>query len=273
MRNRIIFISSIIFAVIILFLIVGSSKKARIASTGQPQTRLSLEKLVAQVKQQEEKSDYEGAKETYKKLISDFFEDARIQEWQKTLEDINIKLILSPSGQPDTSTVYEVKQGDNLVKISKQFNTTVELIKKINNLSSDTIRVGRQLKIWTKPFNVVVDKSQNILILKAEDEMIKTYIVSTGKDNSTPIGGFTIKDKIPNPVWYKQGVAILPEDPENILGTHWMGFDLAGYGIHGTTNPSTIGTQETQGCVRMTNDNVKELFMFLPIGTKVTIID
>ena len=147
------------------------------------------------------------------------------------------------------------------------------LIKRINNLSSDTIRAGSRLKIWTEDFNVLVDKSQNILILKFGEEVIKTYKVSTGKDNSTPIGSFKIKDRIINPVWYKQGAIVMPESPDNILGTRWLGFDLAGYGIHGTTDPSTIGQQVTQGCIRMHNEEVEELFLFLPTGSQVTIID
>jgi len=52
-----------------------------------------------------------------------------------------------------------------------------------------------------------------------------------------------------------------------------MGFDLAGFGIHGTTEPQTLGRQVTQGCVRMLNAEVEELYAIVPVGTEVTIVD
>jgi lipoprotein-anchoring transpeptidase ErfK/SrfK len=76
-----------------------------------------------------------------------------------------------------------------------------------------------------------------------------------------------------NPTWYKQGAVIPAGSPENILGTRWMGFDLPAYGIHGTTEPQSLGKQVTQGCVRMSNADVEQLFIIVPIGTEVTIVD
>ena len=133
---------------------------------------------------------------------------------------------------------------------------------------------GKKMKVWTQPFNIVVDKSQNILILKSEEEIIKTYVVSTGMNNSTPTGTFKIINKLINPPWYKDGKVIPPDSPENILGSRWMGFDLLpSYGIHGTTQAETLGQQITQGCVRMSNVEVEELFAIVPTGTAVTIVD
>jgi lipoprotein-anchoring transpeptidase ErfK/SrfK len=52
-----------------------------------------------------------------------------------------------------------------------------------------------------------------------------------------------------------------------------MGFELAGYGIHGTTDPQSLGRQVTQGCVRMANPDIEELYLITPLGTEVTIVD
>jgi len=46
-----------------------------------------------------------------------------------------------------------------------------------------------------------------------------------------------------------------------------------GYGIHGTTEPESIGYQSTEGCVRMRNEDVDELYSIIPIGTPVTVIN
>ena len=125
----------------------------------------------------------------------------------------------------------------------------------------------------TAKFSVVVDKSQNILLLKQNDDVIKTYKVATGLNNCTPVGTFKITTKLVDPVWYKTGAAVPPGSPENILGTRWMGLSKEGYGIHGTTDPSSLGKQATAGCVRMLNSEVEELYGILPEGTEVTIVD
>jgi len=129
------------------------------------------------------------------------------------------------------------------------------------------------LKILTAKVSIIVDKSQNKLFLKINDEIFKAYPCSTGKFSSTPTGKFKIVNKLIDPVWFKAGAIVPPESPENILGTRWLGLDLKGYGIHGTTQPETIGKQVTQGCIRMYNKDVEELFDIVPVGTEVIIID
>jgi lipoprotein-anchoring transpeptidase ErfK/SrfK len=230
--------------------------------------------LSARAKELEAKGDLLEAKNIYQKLANDF-PNANLNEiagWQKKTEDINIKLLFSPALTPNAA-LYEIKSGDTLVKISREFKTTPELIMKSNNLAGDKIIPGRKIKVWTAPFSILVDKSQNTLLLKANEEVIKSYTVSTGKNNCTPVGVFKIVNKLPNPTWFKAGAVVPADSPENILGSRWMGFDLPGYGIHGTTDPKSLGTQATQGCVRMSNAEVEELYAIVPAGTEVTIVD
>jgi lipoprotein-anchoring transpeptidase ErfK/SrfK len=160
-----------------------------------------------------------------------------------------------------------------LAKIAREFKTTPDLIKVSNNLSGDKIIPGRKIKVWTIPFSILVDKSQNILILKSDEEIIKTYIVSTGKDNSTPVGSFKINSKLVDPTWYKSGAVVPPGSPENVLGSRWLGINLPSYGLHGTTEPQKLGQQVTQGCVRLSNADVEELYVIVPQGTEVIIVD
>ena len=49
--------------------------------------------------------------------------------------------------------------------------------------------------------------------------------------------------------------------------------DFPGYGIHGTVEPESIGKQVTAGCVRMRNEEVEQLYMLIPTGTQVKIVD
>ena len=133
--------------------------------------------------------------------------------------------------------------------------------------------MGQKLRIWQGSFNIYVDKSQNILILKDGNEVVKVYRVSTGQNNGTPAGKFKIVNKLVDPVWFNRGVVVPPESPANVLGSRWMGFDVPGYGIHGTIEPETIGQHVTAGCIRMRNEEAEELYSLIPVGTEVTVVE
>lgn len=218
------------------------------------------------------KNDILEAKNSYQMVVTNFPDTKFISEAQVKLGELNMKLLFSPLITPQSQS-YEVKAGDILAKIASSFNTTVELIKQSNNLKDDRIRPGMKLKIWTGKFSLVVDKSQHTLTLKSNEEVMKLYPVSTGFNNSTPVGNFKIISKLINPVWYKAGAVVPPESPENILGSRWLGLSVTGYGIHGTTDPSSVGKAVTQGCIRMLNSDVEELYTILPTGIEVTIVE
>lgn len=220
----------------------------------------------------EQAGEWQRAQQAYARILQDFPMSELAAPAQDALGDVNIRLLLSPTltGQ---DTVYVVQSGDRLAGIAKRFHVTVDLLKRINGLSSDLIRPGLRLKIPGGTWSVVVDKSQNILWLKRGEDILKQYRVSTGSHSSTPTGTFRIVNRLANPPWYSDEGVIPFGDPRNILGTRWLGFDKPGYGIHGTTDPSTIGSQVTAGCVRMRNADVEEVFMIMPEGTLVTIIE
>lgn len=218
------------------------------------------------------KKDLINARNYYKEIVECFPDSKEISDVQKKMEDINMKLLFSPV-ITEGSISYIVKPNDTLGKIAREHNTTVELIKKGNNLSSDIIIPGNMLKVNNTNFSIFVDKSQNILFLKRNGEIIKTYTVSTGANNSTPVGKFKIEEKMISPDWYKVGAVVSPDSPEYELGKRWMGISVKGYGIHGTNDSSSIGKQITKGCVRMRNPDVEELYAIVPSGTEVEIVD
>ena len=212
------------------------------------------------------------ARSMYRTLLERFPDSPLIAKTQSRLGDLNIALLFSPI-VTDLDAVHEVRSGDTLGKIASAGSTTVELLRRANGLKGSIIRPSQKLKVPKGRFSIVVDKSQNQLLLTEDNQFIKTYPVATGKDNSTPVGTFKIVARIPNPVWYKQGAVVPPDSQENILGTRWLGISKQGYGIHGSVDPSAIGKQVTAGCVRMSNSDVEELFDIVPLGTEVTIVD
>jgi len=267
----------VVVGVAVFFISVGAfltvnKNKSSAEKTDRGVSSPAVQEIYEQALTLKENNEVPKAKELLKQIVTEHPDFKDIDAAQKNLEELNLKTIFSGTETPDT-VIHEVKSGDTLGKIAKQYNTTVELIQKSNNLKGDTIRLGQRLRIWKGTFSVLVDKSQNILILNSNNEVVKVYRVSTGADNNTPVGTFTIVNKLVDPVWFKSGAIIPPESPKNVLGTRWMGFDIPGYGIHGTVEPDAIGQQVTAGCVRMLNEEVEELYSLLPVGIKVTIVD
>jgi lipoprotein-anchoring transpeptidase ErfK/SrfK len=192
----------------------------------------------------------------------------------KTLDylgEIDTKILLTPA-PADGKTDYTVVAGDSLGKLAQKFGTTVDLIKKSNNLTRDMIRVGDHLRIYQGHFAVNVNKTTNELRLTDNGRFFKRYRVGTGEYSKTPVGEFKITTRIANPPWWRADGKTIPfGDPENILGTRWLGLNVPGYGIHGTWETNSIGKQATAGCIRLLNDDIEELYTILPVGTTVVI--
>ena len=258
-------------------LILGASSILRAQTSAPIQSRYPISQNELKTSLQEidsllQKGALLEAKSRYQTLMQYDLSDGDRQSIIKALEDLNMKILFSPTPTED-SFFYTVQKGDALSKIANKYHTTVELIQKMNHLSNDVIHAGVELKVSKAIYFIKVDKSENKLMLYADDNLLKTYPVATGKGEKTPIGTFTIVTKLVNPTWYKAGAVVPPDSPENILGTRWLGFSLPSYGIHGTTLPETIGTNATEGCVRMYNHDVEELYSVVPVNTTVAIVD
>ncbi len=188
------------------------------------------------------------------------------------LGELNTQIALTALPAPEKLD-YTIQPGDTLGKIASRYGTTIELLRKANHLTGDKIRVGDRLRIYQGKFAVAVSKNANTLTVTDAGKFFKRYRVGTGQFSKTPIGDFKITVRQEKPDWHR-GDKIVPfGDPENILGTHWLGLDVRGYGIHGTWETNSIGKQSSAGCIRMLNDDVAELFTLLPVGTPVSIHD
>jgi len=107
---------------------------------------------------------------------------------------------------------------------------------------------------------IVVDTSKHLLTLYADGRIFKQYPVCVGKPSTpSPVGEWKIvsKGNLGGP-----------------FGTRWMGLNVpwGTFGIHGTNRPWSIGNAESAGCTRMFNENVEEIYPWVPAGTRVKII-
>jgi Uncharacterized protein conserved in bacteria len=193
-------------------------------------------------------------------------------EIKKRLDELNDVLVFSRTPSPD-AVFYEVKPGDSLVRIANKFNTSYAFIMRINNKSRTLIKIGERLKILKGELSLLVDKSDYTLTILLNGHFIKQYPVGIGKSDKTPVGEFVIDNKLINPTWYSPEGVYPYGNPKNVLGTRWIGFEdrdgLYGYGIHGTADPDSIGKDMSNGCIRLKNENVEELFDFVKSKTRV----
>ena len=281
MRKNILLAAAILIAItvtsVLVYRIILANKPSAHAVQNAPVSINEVSKeedsLFALATKYEQTGDLLNLRDIYQKIIEKFPNSGNVQKAQEGMEKANTQILFSSIPTPD-SVSYEVQKGDTLAKIAKKFSTTQELILKANSLKNPkVVPLGRKLKVHNEMLSIVVDKSQNILTLKSADKIIKTYRVSTGLNNCTPTGNFKIINKITDPPWYTAGTVFKPDDPKNILGSRWLGLSVQGYGIHGTTEPQSIGKQVTSGCVRMKNADVEELYSIVPEGTEVVIVD
>jgi lipoprotein-anchoring transpeptidase ErfK/SrfK len=195
----------------------------------------------------------------------------------------NIQLFTTNTPAPEKVRCV-IQPGDTLIGIANRYTTTVAAIERANQLNSARMAIypGLVLNIYPGPWSIVVVKSKFGLLVRHGDRLFKYYRVGIGRQNRTPVGTFRVNSKVPRPVWTPPGRPGVPfGNPENVLGTRWLGLQpiektdstLKGFGIHGTWQPDSIGTAASEGCVRMKNDEVNELFDLVPIGTRVEIRD
>jgi hypothetical protein len=110
--------------------------------------------------------------------------------------------------------------------------------------------------------SITVKIPERILELHNDGKLYKRYRIAVGRSETpTPVGDWAI-------VWksYRKG---------DIFGTRYFGLSVpwGGYGIHGTNQPWSIGRSISQGCIRMRNKDIEELYEWVPVGTPVRIED
>ncbi len=194
---------------------------------------------------------------------------------------VNASLFFSSTVNPADAlmTTYTIKSGDALSKIARKAGMAADwrMIMRLNGIKDpNRIRAGQVLKVPTCTFHAVVSKSEYRLYLYAGEGsdrvLVATYPVGLGEHNSTPTGAFMLKpgSKLVNPEWRnpRTGEFFKSDDPKNPIGERWIGLQgvdagnskAMSYGIHGTTDPASIGKQASMGCVRLKDADVEVIY-------------
>jgi len=131
------------------------------------------------------------------------------------------------------------------------------------------------------PGTVIIDTGNTALYYVLGQGRAIRYGVGVGREGFTWSGTQTITRKAEWPDWHPPAEMIarqpyLPRfmagGPGNPLGARAMYLGASEYRIHGTNDPSTIGKFVSSGCIRLTNEDVADLFSRVDVGTRVVVL-
>jgi lipoprotein-anchoring transpeptidase ErfK/SrfK len=131
------------------------------------------------------------------------------------------------------------------------------------------------------PGTLIIDTSERFLYLIQPNNVALRYGVGVGRDGFTWSGTERISRMKEWPDWFppKEMIERQPYLPRfmaggetNPLGARALYLGNTVYRIHGTNQPSTIGSFVSSGCIRLTNDDVEDLYNRVNIGTRVVVL-
>jgi lipoprotein-anchoring transpeptidase ErfK/SrfK len=145
-------------------------------------------------------------------------------------------------------------------------------------------RLKRQIVSYATreaPGTIVIDTPNTYLYYVLGGGQAIRYGIGVGRDGFTWSGVQSITRKAEWPDWTPPPEMIarqpyLPRHmaggPGNPLGARAMYLGGTVYRIHGTNTPQTIGTHVSSGCIRLTNQDVADLYSRVSVGTKVIVL-
>lgn len=190
---------------------------------------------------------------------------------------------------------YTVKNNESLYEIARTYNTGFNEIVAANP-GIDPYVPGKGTSLilptsWILPDTsrapgIVVNLSEMRFYYffkkKNGTVMVKTYPIGIGEEGyDTPLGTFTVVEKIAHPAWYvpvsirkekPELPDVVPPGPDNPMGSHALRLSRRTVLIHGTDVPWGIGRRVSHGCIRLYPEDIVELFRIVPLKTPVTIV-
>ena len=165
-----------------------------------------------------------------------------------------------------------------------QDQRSVESMTEPNEGFQQVARFKRQIVSYytnEAPGTIIIDTPNTYLYLVLGNGRALRYGIGVGREGFTWSGVQAITNKAEWPDWHPPAQMIarqpyLPRfmagGPGNPLGARAMYLGSSEYRIHGTNDPTTIGKFVSSGCIRLTNEDVSDLFSRVSIGTRVVVM-
>ncbi len=231
-----------------------------------------------------------SAARTYSELLLDYVhapwaaDPAVLRRWSEGLNTAQRGYRWDKNGDWPAVTI-KVEPGDFLIALRKRvLQEHPELlictgqIERANQISGSVLRPGQVLRVPTDRAHMLVDLDAHWAFYLLGDEVAAAWEVGVGKEGkATRVGTYTVGEKKEKPMWFRPGGSPVPYgDPENPLGTRWIAWMLptgetSGLGFHGTNDPTSVGKDQSQGCIRMRDADVEELCDILPKDAVISV--
>jgi len=172
---------------------------------------------------------------------------------------------------------------------------SIQLVKQINTTQQRIASLKKRIEnLWPSEPYLIINTTKNTFVLRTKKKILREGICSTGSYIlldagegqqwifKTPKGQMRILGKVVDPVWIKPDWAFIEEslpvpainDPDRLepgsLGDYALKLG-DGYMIHGTLYQRFLGLPVTHGCIRLGDDDLKEVYKNMQIGSKVYI--
>jgi lipoprotein-anchoring transpeptidase ErfK/SrfK len=131
------------------------------------------------------------------------------------------------------------------------------------------------------PGTVIIDTKNAFLYFVLNDTQAMRYGIGVGREGFTWSGEQTVARKTEWPDWRPPAEMLVRQPylprfmaggPGNPLGARAMYLGETEYRIHGTNKPDTIGKRVSSGCIRLTNEDVVDLYERVKVGAKVIVL-
>ncbi|QPF92943.1 L,D-transpeptidase [Bradyrhizobium commune] len=131
------------------------------------------------------------------------------------------------------------------------------------------------------PGTVIIDTRNTFLYFVLNDTQAMRYGIGVGREGFAWSGEQTVARKTEWPDWRPPAEMVVRQPylprfmaggPGNPLGARAMYLGETEYRIHGTNKPDTIGKRVSSGCIRLTNDDVTDLYERVKVGAKVIVL-
>ena len=141
------------------------------------------------------------------------------------------------------------------------------LLRKVNGLeeNDDHISIGDKLTAYNAKWRIEISLKSRLLAVYDGDELFKVYKIGVSSTHAPRTGEYLL------PFSKKRKIGSGGER-SGPYGTHFMGFKNSDAGIHGcwAADPQD---EFREGSIRLANPDIEELYLYIPGGTKVKIID
>jgi lipoprotein-anchoring transpeptidase ErfK/SrfK len=172
--------------------------------------------------------------------------------------------------QQEETRTLSYAPADEVIQEEQAYETPAHLKRQVVNFQTKEA-----------PGTIIIDTSNTYLYLVLGDGRAMRYGIGVGRDGFTWSGTQRITNKAEWPDWRppSEMLARQPYLPRfvaggthNPLGARALYLGNTQYRIHGTNMPQTIGQRVSSGCIRMTNDDVSDLYARVPVGSKVVVL-